>query len=156
MHGFIKSQNGKFFLLVATALFIWFAFLVDVFTALFQSNYFIGFTIFVAGYMYIIMRFVFGMKPLSNPRVFVAWVIIFTVFDLILFPIMVGKTAQDPLSFGQSISSDVFIYRLMPTDWSQTMRYYMTYVVAPTIMLWIAYKLTGNKKNFAKAMKEAL
>ena len=129
----------------------------------FSQNFVIAFTVFVLVYSAFVLWFIFDETP-SNVKIglyvktLVAWVLVFLALDIIVYPILVTPTGIPAgLPTNAMISSDVYIYSLLPAAIPVIARYYMTYVLAPAIFLFVAYKLLAkNEKKFEKIVKSNL
>lgn len=149
------TGDFRTFSIIFVGLFVWFFFIAGSFTTFFGNNTQIAFIVFVFGYIGIIMEYVFHINIRAKPKIFLAYVLVFLVFDIILFPLMIGMNSQPALPSGAELSSDVFIYNLLPVDWPQQTKYFIVYVLAPTLMLFVAYALAGEKK-LGRIIEEAL
>lgn len=142
--------------LVALIVFTILLFLKDSFATLFSQNFIIGFTIFLIIYAFAVFWFIFGEKKLDLYfiRKIIAWVLVFIVLDLVMYPFLVSKTGVTATDFDSKMSSDVFVYTLIPDSIPIEIRYYVTYTIVPSLCLFIA-SLLVKKQEFNQYVEHA-
>jgi len=140
----ILDEEKKFFLIIFISLFAWFSFLNEIYQSFFSGNTFFGYLIFISVYVYVVMEYIIGIR--IDLEHFIAFLFVFLAFDIILYPILIPKAGPPNLTFDQSLSSDVFIYNLLPSNFPHMIRYYITYVIVPTFLLIAAMLIVGKRK----------
>ena len=133
-------------------LIIWFGFLLDSFNSWAVGNATLAYAVFILLYSFLVMNYIFDIKVTDNIKMFMALTIVFLSFDIIFFPLLISKDAPLILTPETVMSSDVFIYNLLPTTLPHIYRYYLTYVGAPFILLILAALLlrTSSFKNILR------
>jgi len=145
-------DEKKFWIGLMVGLFIWFSYLYPTMMGWITENYIPAFFIITGIYLFVTMKYIFNINPLSNPKTFIAFFLIWWGLDLMLPPYLVnmqGPISQDPTIF----TSDVITYKL----WNQmgTTGYYLTFVVTPLLLLYITRKLL-TKKAFFSSVQESV
>ena len=157
--GLAANKDVKFLvgiLIVMIAINIAVASLQDYFT----KNFIVGYTVFTLLYSVFVLWFIFG-QSFNNTEIskyiktLLAWVLVFLALDIIIYPILVTPNGiPEGLPVNAMISSDVFIYSILPPALPSIARYYITYVGAPVLFLFVAYKLLAkDEKKFQTFVK---
>jgi hypothetical protein len=139
-------KEKDFFVALAIALFVWFNFLYFYLRDWISQNFLIAFFVFMAGFVYITMKYILSIDPIKNPKFFAAYFLIWFSFDLIMFPYLVspqGLVTQDVYA---NFSTDVFAYKLV--NQVGLLGYNIVFVVIPLGLLYAARQLVSRKKFF--------
>lgn len=110
-----------------------------------NQYYFAAYSAFVVIYALFVWYFVFKKKTIS-PAGLLGIAFLFLAGDIIMPPLLV--TPQGPLQNipGEAqFSSDIFIYRLLPDFLGPQIKYFMTYVGVPAILIMAAGHLLSYK-----------
>lgn len=121
-----------------------------------MQNYLMTYTAFILIYTFMILRYVVGINPLQSRDDFLGWVLIFLATDIFLFPLLITPekvVANIPPE--TMMSSDIFIYSLIPSTFPHFTRYIITYIIIPTIFLYFARRLMG-RSQFHNALRKAV
>jgi hypothetical protein len=159
MEGLAGNKDVKFLvgvLIIMIAINVAVTNLQDYFT----KNFVLGYTIFTLLYSVFVLWFIFG-QTFNNTEIskyiktLFAWVLVFLALDIIIYPMLVTPVGiPEGLPVNALISSDVFIYSLLPPALPAIARYYITYVGAPVLFLFVAYKLLAkDEKKFTTFVK---
>lgn len=149
-------------ILIASLIFftLWFFWLTDATRPIFESQYFIAYTVFIAGYasfiVWLILKDTGGTPSFRNPKIYVAFILAFFLSDLFMYPYLVGKDTQPELPTDAQISSDMFIYKMLPADMPQAVKYFITYPLTLSIGFTIIALLTKHKRQFVNVVGKAL
>lgn len=143
----ISKEENKIFLVMAVLLLIWFAAIVSYFNVFMESNFMIGYTIMIVLLSYFSFRYIlkFG-NPADQINLFIAYVIVFFIHDLFLYPYLVTQSGLVNAPIQTIASSDVFIWKLLPESWAPMIKYFVVYVGATTLGFFIARILAGREK----------
>jgi hypothetical protein len=119
------------------------------------ANFMLSYAIFTVIYSAIVWYLMRNMDSLpanllKSLKFFVMVVIILFVFDLLIFPYLITMDGILPnLSAGGLMSSDVFLFTLLPSALPAVIRYWFVYSLIPSILLAIVAVLSGTRKVFA-------
>lgn len=144
-------DEKKFWIAMSVGLLAWFVFLYPALKDWIVQNYIMAFFVITGVYLFIIMKYVFKTNPLSSPKMFLVFFLIWWGLDLIMPPYLVGQQgpiSQDPTIF----TSDVITYRL----WGQTgdIGYYLTFIVTPLLLLFVTRSLLSRNAFFKKVKEQ--
>lgn len=148
-----QSSGARTFALIAAGLFLWFFVIFQALGNAFSGNTIFAFIILQVAYVFLVMKYVLDLE--IHARRFLSVVLVFMVFDMFLSPALVGRDLNTELTFAQQMSSDVFVYNLLPSTMAENIKLVIVYVLAPTIMLFAALRLTG-RRNLKQAFKETV
>ena len=127
---------------VFAAIAIWIYFLVPIVISIGSLP---GYAIFLLVYVYLVFKL---LEIPFNTRQYFAFLLVFLALDVIAPPMMISQTGfSESLIPEQKLSSDVFIYQLLPSGLPHEIRYFLVYVGISVILLVIARTLT-TKKGF--------
>lgn len=151
----IKIENAvKLSLLVLIVSTIWFFFGIDLINSLFNSNFPIVYTLFVLTYALLAMYFVLGLNPFEKPKIFFALTISLVIFNLVAYPMMVTKEgAVKNIPIQSQISSDLYIYRLLPDILPEMVKYFIVYPLTLSIGILLIAVLTERNRVFKEIVK---
>ena len=156
----LASQKDLKFLGGALIVMVLINFAMMNFQNYFTKDFIVSYTVFVLLYAVFVLWFIFNQTPQNTEtgkyvKTLVAWVLVFMSLSLIIYPMVVTQDGiPDGVPTSAKISSDVYIYTLLPPVLPSIVRYYVTYVVAPALFLFVAYKLLAKQEEkFAKFVK---
>jgi len=145
--------NTNLVIAILVILTIWALWLVP--TLAESDNTIAVYLVFTAVYVYASMWFL-GFAPHQTPngfRLFIGWLIIFIVFDIIALPFLLNRDYYQEPPQASKLASDYTIYSLLPSFLPHIVKYAITYVIVPTFLIFIAYLLLGKRK-FETAVRE--
>jgi len=143
----MRIRDGlRMVILITAALAVWFYVVVDQFLNYFSNNIMAGYLVWVFGYSILILKYIFDVNVMRKPNIVIAWALVFLATDIFMFPLMVGREGLTDLIPEQKMSADVFIYELLPQTWSHDLRYFVTYVMFPGVLLWLARRLVSGRQ----------
>lgn len=115
------------------------------------NNYILSFLIFSSVYAFIVSKYVLK----TNGKITLAFILIVFAFDIVMPPYLVTATGLASTDPNALVSTDVFVYSILPQSIPQNINYYLTYVFIPVLMLFIARALV-NKGSFNNLIKGGL
>ena len=134
------QKEHVLFASIFIAIAIWIYFLVPVVISLGSLP---GYAVFLLTYVYLVFKLL--EIPFSTSHYF-AFILVFLAMDVIAPPMMIAQTGfSESLIPEQKLSSDVFLYQLLPTSLPHALKYFFVYVGMPVILLLAARTLTTRK-----------
>lgn len=144
--------DRTFILGVFIFLILWANLISDIANQLISQNPVLFYAVFIALYLGLVLYFIFDINPISDIRFFLSWVLIFLAFDIMLYPMLITKNGLTQLPPEAQASSDVFIYKMLPTM-PELLKYNIVYVVVPTLFFIAAFYIAG-KRQFSNMVKQ--
>ena len=90
---------------------------------------------------------------LTQPRFFLIILLLSFTYDLAWFPYLVEPTGVPQLSAGLHISSDVFIYSLLPSFIPEYFKYNIVYPLTFSLSITLVSILAGSQKVFSNVVR---
>lgn len=143
-------NEWRMFLVLSGVLFFWFMFGLNYLTPWIESNYLVAFSCFILIETYLISRYVLFPNEKFNFSKYAALLFTLISTDILMFPYLVGTAGvTNGLSAGAMMSSDIFIWNILPNYIIPIAKYIIVYVIAPALLLMAARSLT-TKRGFAR------
>lgn len=135
---------------------LWFFPISDALRPLFISNFLIAYALFIIIYACVCVYYIIGKSSnglSKDPRIYVAFILAFFLSDLFMYPYLVPKedTVMN-LPVDAQISSDIFIYKMLPTDLPQIVKYFIVYPVTLSLGFTAIALLVKRKKDFTSVV----
>lgn len=140
-------KKWGFIISLFSLLTLWFVFGYGAFTEWASKEYLTAYLIFLIGYSALTLQYVIGLNILKNLPKLAGWILIFLALDIISFPLLVTPDGLATQDTNARMSSDVFIWYLIPNGVSAPIKFYLTYIVIPMAMIIAARWLLGRKFN---------
>lgn len=141
----ITSSEFKKFLILLGVLLFWFAYGINIVSPFIQTNFMIAYLIFIVADTYLVMKYVLLINPIQNWEKFIALIFVFLAMDIIMYPYLVTTTGLLTDNPSATMSSDVWIYKMLPISIPDFVRYLLVYAIIPALLLMCARSLTTKK-----------
>lgn len=150
----------KLFVIALVLLSTWFLLIYPALQNIIQENYTVAFIVWTLLYTAIVWYLAKNITNqsslpssiLNSAKFFFILLIILFSYDLIQFPYLLTMNGVlEGLPAGARISSDVFIYQLLPTM-PEFLKYWIIYALIPSISFTVVAMLAGKKKVFNHIM----
>jgi len=150
MFSFLSDEDERKFFIFIVLFFAIISFvIIPIMT---NMNYMTAFFLFILIYSFMISHFILKVDKIET---LVAMVLIMLAFDLIMPPYLVdmnsGITATNNAAL---VSSDVFIYSLLPQYLPNRVKFFITYVLFPAFLLFIARAIVSKGKYYDLLKRE--
>jgi hypothetical protein len=95
----------------------------------------------------LVLAYLFAGYLLKSRKLFVLFMIVFLVQDIITPPIMIPLSGATQLDAGQQVAGDVFLYTLFTSQGlNHITSWLLTYLIVPILLLiLLAYELRTNR-----------
>lgn len=135
----MASWEKKFWIAFPIGLLIWFNIIYPFAKDILAANFLISFLAFVIIYTF----FIGWILDFDSIGQYLAFFMVFFAVDLIAFPYIVSPVGLVTTSPYATFSSDVFIWQIIGIG--GIIGYNITFVLIPTLMLFIARQLVSRK-----------
>lgn len=138
------QELAKIFVVALVVSTVWAFVFVDYLNPIFENYFLIAYFVFMAFYSAITTYAITNLNPFEseNFRKYLGFFIAFVIADIMLYPMMVTKTGVPSLPTTATISSDIFIYRLLPAELPEWFKYFvvypLTFSIGITTVAWLA------------------
>ena len=154
--GIIEKKELKIILLLVGGLFLWFSFLLDSFNLFANGRAVIAYFIFLIIYSVLLARYVFGITNFfDNTKKIFGFILIFMISDLLFFPYVIPKNIEPIQETNLQLSSDLFLYNLLPKSIPHKIKYYLVYVFIPSLLLLLAASLL-QQRSFISLLRRSV
>ena len=114
------------------------------------KNFSYAFLVFAIGYSIFVLRFIFE-KPMTTGNLLGIF-LIFLAGDIIIPPLLVTPAGIPPnLPSEAKFASEIFIYSHLPQALDNNVKYFLTYILIPVVMLFFA-KMLLTKSMFKHSL----
>jgi hypothetical protein len=142
----MNIQNElKAFIILIVLLSVWFYVILDYLSPVIYNNIIFAYTIFIMLDTYLVCKYILFVGEKFNGRKYFSLVLIFLATDIIMFPYLIDKSGIVATESGALMSSDVFIYKLLPDFIFPLAKYLLVYVLVPALLLMVARGLTTRR-----------
>lgn len=140
----ISNEDLKLFAMIMVLFSLIVYIVIPQLNTLAQSNYFSAYIAFTVVYTIFLLFFVFKSK-ITLGRI-IGLVFLFIAGDIIMPPLLVTTAGiVSGLPVQAQFSSDIFVYSTLPDFIPAAIKYFLTYVLIPAIMIVLARHLLSKQ-----------
>lgn len=146
----IDKKERSILLIILIVITLWFTVGISYFYNISSNNSSLFYFLFLISYTLLINKFI--LNETFNFKNFFSLFLIIMVSSIWLPPYLITINDIPDLSQNLKYAGDVLIYGLLPLTWNHAIKYYLTYIIFPVLLLGtLAY--INNRSKFLSLLK---
>ena len=142
------QKNLKFVLIMFIILILLVYFVLPNIIPFLEGNILLTYISLELAYAFLVMHFIFDKPPISNLRKVIQFIFFSMALSLIFFPYFLSDDptfSTDKYNLEAKLSDEIMIYDMLPDSFSNSIKYFITYIIMPIVLLITSFSFSKKK-----------